>query len=447
MLIFLNLIIGLLIIRIQKCKQVQFPLYPSTNLTFTDYSTSSSIFFSTTKNTLPLLKLCLGTPPQCLFMAPDTASSITFLQSSLVKNKSFNQTFDISKSSTFENTQDVLSFYYIFRFLPHSIAKDVLSINDIHNILYSTDNENKLPFCLLTEMENLPAIEIGGYVGLSKNKRANDEIFQKYSFSIIDHFNLPIFSLTYRIDGAGVVNGGLFTIKSSDSSSNKCNSTDREDPTSARGWHCDVQTIKYGDLVMNFSSVVYFHSVNPVIMLPISIGEPIFESMKNKSGDQCYLLKERNKKVFACESDYDLNTFDNIVLYFSEENTLELHTKYMFERIKQMVNNKTMNLLKIMVSPLDDSAFILGIPAFINNEISFNTENSEILFHKDVLSSIPIPSMPTIIPQELTKTSDLISFVIIAFVFLICVSGTIILFISLSKLNNVFSFDLNIKNI
>lgn len=446
MLIFLNLIIVPLIIGIQKCKQIQFPLYYSTKLTYTDSMPTSSIF-SLTKNALPLLKLCIGSPPQCLFMAPDTSSTITFLQSSLVENKSFNQTFDTSKSSTLENTQDFASFYYMFRFSPNIIVRDVLLINDINNNPYATDSANKFPFCLLTEMKNLPSTELGGYIGLSKNKPSNGGVYKKYNFLLTNYLNLPIFSLSYRINEEGVIDGGLFTMKDSESSGNKCNSTDIEGPTSARGWHCDVQSIKYGELEMNFSSVVYFHSINPAIIIPLKIGEPIFESMKKKSGDKCEILIERHRKVFVCENDYDLNTFDNIILYFSEENTLELHTKYMFEKIKQIGSKKTINLLKVSVPPLEEGVFVLGRPAFINNEISFNVQNSEIVFHKDVLSSIPIPSIPTIIPKELAKTSDVISFIIIAFIFFICVGGTIILFISLSQLNNVFSFDLNIKHI
>lgn len=111
-------------------KTITIPLSSSSNLNYLDYTVSSSAFFSLTKNVLPLMKICIGTPSQCFAFAIDTSSSVTFLQSSKSPTKSFNITFDETSSSTYESTEDSLSFYYMLKSLQHYIVKDVISIKD-----------------------------------------------------------------------------------------------------------------------------------------------------------------------------------------------------------------------------------------------------------------------------------------------------------------------------
>ena len=115
----------------------------------------------------------------------------------------------------------------------------------------------------------------------------------------------------------------------------------------------------------------------------------------------------------------------------------------MFEFIHQTIDNKYYYILKMIVSSLDDTAFVLGEPAFVNNDISFNTNTNIISF----FSKPNIPITRRIIPKEVSSLSKIISFIIIGIIFSFCVFGTVILFISLNKLNQIFIYDFNIQTL
>lgn len=115
----------------------------------------------------------------------------------------------------------------------------------------------------------------------------------------------------------------------------------------------------------------------------------------------------------------------------------------MFEFIHQTIDNKYYYILKMIVSSLDDTAFVLGEPAFVNNDISFTTNTNIISF----FSKPNIPITRRIIPKEVSSLSKIISFLIIGIIFSFCVFGTVILFISLYKLNQIFIYDFNIQTL
>ena len=71
----------------------------------------------------------------------------------------------------------------------------------------------------------------------------------------------------------------------------------------------------------------------------------------------------------------------------------------MFEFIHQTIDNKYYYILKMIVSSIDDIAFVLGEPAFVNNDISFNTNTNIISF----FSKPNIPITRRIIPKEVSS--------------------------------------------
>lgn len=322
--------------------------------------------------------------------------------------------------------------------------KDVISIKDKDgNELKQTD---KFTFCILKDTEKIPLIELGGFIGLSKFTYYKEE-FNKYQFSLAKYFGMDIFSLSYSINGTGVITGGEFSITDSIAELPFCDSTNCKDPTGPRGWHCQTEKIQYGDFISNYTAHVYFQSIFPFIQVPNSIGVELFNNIISKTGNKCISLTEHKKKILRCDEDFDLNKLENIKFVFEskngKENYLELHTKLMFEFIHQTIDNKYYYILKMIVSSLDDTAFVLGEPAFVNNDISFNTNTNIISF----FSKPNIPITRRIIPKEVSSLSKIISFLIIGIIFSFCVFGTVILFISLNKLNQIFIYDFNIQTL
>ena len=382
-------------------KTITIPLSSSSNLNYLDYTVSSSAFFSFTKNVLSLMKICIGTPSQCFAFAIDTSSSVTFLQSSKSPTKSFNITFDETSSSTYESTEDSLSFYYMLKSLQHYIVKDVISIKDKDD--NALKQKDKFVFCILKDTEKIPLIELGGFIGFSKFTYYKEE-FNKYQFSLAKYFGMDIFSLSYSINGTGVITGGELSFTESIAELPFCDSTDSKDPTSPRGWHCQTEMIQYGDFISNYTAHVYFQSIFPIIQVPNSIGVELFNHIISKTGNKCISLTEHKKKILRCDEDFDLNKLENIKIFFEskngKENYLELHTKLMFEFIHQTIDNKYYYILKMIVSSIDDIAFVLGEPAFVNNDISFNTNTNIII---SFFSKPNIPITRRIIPKEVSS--------------------------------------------
>ena len=135
------------------CEKNTFPLSTSAQLNYLDYTVSSSSFFSLTKNVLPLIKINFGSPSQSFSFGIDTSSSVTFLQSSKSSTKSFNETFIETASSTYEKTEDSLSFYYMLRSLKFDIVKDVISLYDNDN--KEIKHSDKFSFCILKETDKI----------------------------------------------------------------------------------------------------------------------------------------------------------------------------------------------------------------------------------------------------------------------------------------------------
>lgn len=440
-----------------ESKTYKFELFPSAPLTETEYIVTSSDFLSKLKKRLPLLKTCLGSPKQCFYFALDTNLHMTLLQQKGITPEVFNQTFNIHESSSYKEETQGFPFIYLFKKVSSAFSKDTVTLDPVsYSIGGDFDNIhlNDFPFAIINEELQVPSLELGGYIGLMRDyhMESYDELNENYSLAYYlakqKELTHKSFMLNYHVSRLGIINGGVFVVGvnyKEDSKYKACSSNIHQNRNDL-SWHCYMNNFKLGNTDIPFETKVSFFSAYPLVSLPKSPGRQIFDMMREKSNKQCHIFSQKSCLYFVCDTEYDLNNFDNIDICFENDNCFSFTPIYMFTRIFQDINGKYFNLFKVIVHLSDDMNVILGYPAFINNDIVFDYDRQEVgmvsnVIHKKITKN---ENIEDIMNKEFKKK---MYYVFICLISLISILGCAMLVYAMDNSSKEEGFELDVSQI